>query len=67
VVSGYSTGYWYTGGVKNGRERDFIDENINKEQSIEVPPPEVEADLVYPEFPHVYWSQSLRKIYSSTS
>jgi hypothetical protein len=53
VVSGYFRGYWYTDGVKDGRERDFIDENIHKEQCIEVPPPEVETDFVYPEFPHV--------------
>ena len=58
MVSGDFRGHPYSDGVKDGRARDFVDENIKKEQSIEVPPPAVETDLAYPEFPHVSWSQS---------
>jgi hypothetical protein len=57
-VSGDFRGHPYTDGVKNGRTRDFFDDNIEREQSIEVPPPELETDVAYSEFPHVSWSQS---------
>ena len=56
MVSGDFSGHPYTDGVKDGRARDFVDENIKKEQSIHVPPPELETDVAYSVFPHVSWS-----------
>jgi hypothetical protein len=39
VVSGYFRRYPSSDGVKDGRTSDFVNKNINKEHSIEVPPP----------------------------
>jgi hypothetical protein len=60
VVSGDFRGQPYTDGVKDGRAKDFVDENINKDHSIEVPLPAVETDLAYSNsvFPRFSWSQS---------
>jgi hypothetical protein len=38
VVSGYCRGYLYTDSMEDGREYDFVNENI-KEQSIDMLPP----------------------------
>jgi hypothetical protein len=39
MVSGYFRRYPQSDGVKDERASDFVNENINKEQNIEVPSP----------------------------
>jgi len=58
VVSGDFRGHPYTDGVQDGRARDFVNENVKKEQRNEVPQPAVETDLAYSVFPHFSCSQS---------
>ena len=42
MVSGYFRGHQQTDGVQDGNASDFVNENINKEQTVVVLPPRVE-------------------------
>ena len=36
MVSGYFSGYQQTDGVQDGKDTDFVNGNVNKEQSVVV-------------------------------
>jgi len=48
VVSDYFRLYPSTDGIKDGRTNDFVNENINKEQRIGMPPPQVTSRKIQP-------------------